>query len=612
MPGAWEIRQQQSVLCGILHVDTTTVAWAFGLRNLIMPGSFMPVAGMPFDMARNVVCGKALELGAEWVFFLDSDVIPPRDAVLRLMSHRQPVVSGVYCRRSPPHGLPVMIKNGQWVTQFVSGSVIDVDVVGAGCLLIHRTVLGALPPLDERRGKRWFDWRVDMQHLLPPGEAMSEDFMFCFAPGTWVGGPTMRRIEDVEAGHVVFDHLGDKRRVLGVSRRPYAGSVVTINASYAGKISSTPGHKFFVVRDARGGGVRRQAAVGGSGGVSVGTELGEWVEARDIRAGDYLTIPKTPFPEHRVNEIEIAHYIDTRGMKVFPDGKWGYARTRKSALRINPRLTVSPGLCRLLGYYLAEGFPHAKEQAVNFAFGETHVDDVADCCELLKTIFGIEKLTIRTGGGCTTVTASSKILGQLFTALCGKGARNKHLPSFWSRLGRESLAELITGYWRGDGSYSGRSYSITTVSERLARETQAAISRLGILCGMTEKSNDYGAIYSLNIPAGMVQRFGGIVGHDCIETEARGDFGYYAETPDHFFVQVKCATESFYDGEVFNLKVATTETYTANGFGVHNCLQVRRELGVKILVDTSVQCRHVGLAQAGLGSFVPCETAAVT
>jgi len=85
----------------------------------------------------------------------------------------------MYCRRSPPHAVPVMIKNGQWVTQFAPGAVVDVDLVGAGCLLVHRSVLESLPPSDPNRGKRWFDWRVDMQHLLPPGEAMSEDFTFC-------------------------------------------------------------------------------------------------------------------------------------------------------------------------------------------------------------------------------------------------------------------------------------------------------------------------------------------------------------------------------------------------------------------------------------------------
>lgn len=179
MPGAWEIRQQNSVLCCILHVDVVPIAWAFGLRNLIIPGGIQPLTGMPFDHARNAGCAKALELGAQWLFFLDSDVIPPRDTIPRLIAHNQPIISGMYCRRSPPHAVPVMIKNGQWVTQFAPGAVVDVDLVGAGCLLVHRSVLESLPPSDPNRGKRWFDWRVDMQHLLPPGEAMSEDFTFC-------------------------------------------------------------------------------------------------------------------------------------------------------------------------------------------------------------------------------------------------------------------------------------------------------------------------------------------------------------------------------------------------------------------------------------------------
>ena len=102
MAGAWEIKAAKQVLVGILHVDNVTVAWSLGFRNLIIPGEILPVTGMPFDMARNTICRHALEHDFEYVFMLDSDVIPPSDTILRLMSHRQPFISGVYCRRSPP------------------------------------------------------------------------------------------------------------------------------------------------------------------------------------------------------------------------------------------------------------------------------------------------------------------------------------------------------------------------------------------------------------------------------------------------------------------------------------------------------------------------------
>ena len=180
MTGAWELSQQESVLCAILHTDNTTVAWAFGLRNLIIPnGHAVGIAGMPYDHARNTAAQEVLSKGFTWLFFLDSDVIPPRDAIVRLMAHRKPVISGVYSRRSPPEAVPVIIKNGGWYQGPLNCGVIEVDLVGAGCLLIHRSVLEKLPPLDERRGKRWFDWRVDMPHSLPPGRALSEDFAFC-------------------------------------------------------------------------------------------------------------------------------------------------------------------------------------------------------------------------------------------------------------------------------------------------------------------------------------------------------------------------------------------------------------------------------------------------
>jgi len=177
MVASWEIKAARKVLCVILHTDVTTMAWSLGFKNLQIPGEHMVLTGMPFDHARNVGAQKVLEMGFEYLFFLDSDVIPPRDAIFRLLAHKKPVISGLYCRRSPPASVPVMIRNGQWITQYQPGTLVEVDLVGAGCLLVHRSVLEQLPPL--RPGKNWFDWRVDMQGIFPPGDCLSEDFTFC-------------------------------------------------------------------------------------------------------------------------------------------------------------------------------------------------------------------------------------------------------------------------------------------------------------------------------------------------------------------------------------------------------------------------------------------------
>lgn len=205
MPGAWELKDQYKVFMYSIHVDTTTIAWAVGFKNLIIPGTYQFYAGMPYDHARNTAVQQFLASPCEWLFSLDTDVIPPPNAILRLLSHGKPFISGVYHRRSPPHGLPVMIKGGGFMTAYPPNSLIEVDYVGAGCLLIHRSVLERLPPHPGREEKRWFDWRVDLQNKANPPpreECLSEDFVLCRRVKRELGIPVL-----VDTG-CVCKHVG--------------------------------------------------------------------------------------------------------------------------------------------------------------------------------------------------------------------------------------------------------------------------------------------------------------------------------------------------------------------------------------------------------------------
>ncbi len=197
MVASWEMLSPSSasVLVGILHTETVPISWAFGLRNLIIPnGGIIGTCGMPFDMARNSLVQQFLTTGASHLFFLDSDVIPPRDAILRLLSHRKPLISGLYCRRSPPATIPVMLRGGQWVTELPKegeDTVVEVDLVGAGCLLMSRELLANCPP--QRPGHHWFDWKVNYRGLqaFPDNECLSEDFTFNVHVKKKMGIPTL-------------------------------------------------------------------------------------------------------------------------------------------------------------------------------------------------------------------------------------------------------------------------------------------------------------------------------------------------------------------------------------------------------------------------------------
>jgi hypothetical protein len=178
MPGAWE-QQRPEVMVAILTREIVTTKWAMGFRNLALPStsgvSFR--TGAPYDVMRNSACADALAAGFQAVMFLDDDVIPPPDTYYRLAQHKLDIVSGLYYRRQPPI-CPVAMafdkdKKPQWVTQWnPPNSLVEVDLVGAGCLLIHRRVLERIP-------RPWFEWEIGKEPQPQGRTAYSEDFAFC-------------------------------------------------------------------------------------------------------------------------------------------------------------------------------------------------------------------------------------------------------------------------------------------------------------------------------------------------------------------------------------------------------------------------------------------------
>jgi hypothetical protein len=172
--GSWE-REGPSVLVAILTREIVTMKWALGLRNLGLPPMFgiSVRSGAPYDVMRNNACEDALKAGFQRVLFLDDDVIAPPDTYVRLAQHNQDIVSGLYYRRHEPV-LPVAMKmdmqgQPQWVQAWdPPNSLVEVDYVGAGCLLIHRRVLEQTP-------RPWFEWEIGKKD----GNALSEDFAFC-------------------------------------------------------------------------------------------------------------------------------------------------------------------------------------------------------------------------------------------------------------------------------------------------------------------------------------------------------------------------------------------------------------------------------------------------
>ena len=108
-------------------------------------------------ISRNMLRQYALENDYDYFFSLEQDVIPPVDVIEQLLSCKQPVVSGVYCKEYSltKEGkeigktiMPLLYRrvNDEYVEQLKwkdveAPAVFPVAISGLGCLLIHRDVL---------------------------------------------------------------------------------------------------------------------------------------------------------------------------------------------------------------------------------------------------------------------------------------------------------------------------------------------------------------------------------------------------------------------------------------------------------------------------------------
>jgi hypothetical protein len=134
------------------------------------PSDLMVFQGALVDRARNRLIEQMLDHPMEptHLFFLDADIVPASNTLVKLLAADKPIVSGLYRRRLPPYEPMALLRRGHALRPIpVRGPRLrKVNVVGAGCLLIRREVFEKIAP-------PWFtsEW-TDKGHL-------SEDFSFC-------------------------------------------------------------------------------------------------------------------------------------------------------------------------------------------------------------------------------------------------------------------------------------------------------------------------------------------------------------------------------------------------------------------------------------------------
>jgi len=99
------------------------------------------VLNKPIADARNEIVEFALQQNAQYIFWLDDDVIPPPNSFLRLYNQQKDIINGVYWSKSNPT-MPLLFRGhleGPYWDWHV-GDLIEIDAAGNGLTLVKTDV----------------------------------------------------------------------------------------------------------------------------------------------------------------------------------------------------------------------------------------------------------------------------------------------------------------------------------------------------------------------------------------------------------------------------------------------------------------------------------------
>lgn len=153
------------------YIETECVTSLFEMEKTGDIELFIPKS-YSVDVGRNIIAKYAQENGFDYIMWVDSDMILPKNTLVRLLSHNKDIVAGVYSYKVLGNK-EVVAKRFQDETREEydnltikeikeSSGLIEVDGFGFGCVLTKVSVFNKIP----------YPWFIFTQE-------MGEDIFFC-------------------------------------------------------------------------------------------------------------------------------------------------------------------------------------------------------------------------------------------------------------------------------------------------------------------------------------------------------------------------------------------------------------------------------------------------
>ncbi len=411
---------------------------------------------------------------------------------------------------------------------------------------------------------RKVSWRVKPASESDADKECAEFVDQCHPAGTMILTPDGQKpIEEIRVGDTVYSHTGKTRKVTDIFSQIFSGDLYGFQVrGLQQPILVTPNHPLLVAR----GRVCKKCPKYST----------SWLQASDIQLGDYLLEPTV---ERQVDDIEYIKLGVTNSEKLFSHN-----------IPTDAAIPVTDKLCKLLGYYVAEGWTH--DGNIEFAFDDRDTQYIEEVENLLYDRFGCKTRVYKNGRDSVhgvKIVATNAVASE-FLKQFGGNAHEKHIPDWMMKLPKILLVSFLSGMINGDGHYKSAcdEVSYCTVSTKLVEQVRFLFRDFGYVPSIrlipahqnTDKNGKIwksGDQYHVAICGDYARDFRRMVKEQVVleieDIQRHHGYGRVALVNGYVFHKVKEVNRSPVTNlKVYNLEVEEDHSFLANNVSSHNCL----------------------------------------
>lgn len=379
---------------------------------------------------------------------------------------------------------------------------------------------------------------------------MLVSFPPCFIAGTLIMTfDGLKNIEDIEIGDKVLTHTGLYKEVKSVMRHP-ASNICKVTSFSQGEITCTSNHRFYCKTKDR--------------------HFSNGKYAWNISDFSWLSVTDFSYASKSKNQRTLTSNVCD---DIIEQCKWGGTdiKLNSNSTKHVANLDVNdPNFWYIVGRYLGDGYLHHKKRK-----NQTFLYGIYICSGRHKSEYLKEKLNLamkkskfsyamqhKRTADCFEISSSE--LGK-FMEQFGAHSFEKCIPGFVTRLPKECVDQLLAGYLDCDGYLlNGKKQTFSTTSKKLAYGIKYIVQKyFGLSCSVYKKEQHN------NVIEGRVVNTRDIyLGSFMLE---KSDRSKYFIDGKYILAPVRSVEKLNETDLVYNLSVEDDESYTADGFVVHNC-----------------------------------------